>query len=56
MAQVSGASETVIKFSIAYDTNVGGFMKLFWPVVVSAMRRETKRSIGNLKPMVCSGI
>ena len=38
-----------IKFSIAYDVKVGGFLKLFSPLVVSTMRKKTEKSLSNLK-------
>lgn len=40
---------TGTKFTIVYDMNVGGFMKLFSPMIVGSMRKETHRSLGNLK-------
>ena len=39
-------------FTIVYDMKVGGFLKLFSPMVVSSMRKETKKSLGNLKSML----
>jgi hypothetical protein len=42
-------SEIGTNFTIMYDMNVGGFMKLFSPMIVSAMRKETKTSVGSLK-------
>ena len=41
-----------IKFTILYDMKIGGFLKLFSPMVVSTMRRETKKSINNLKTIL----
>jgi hypothetical protein len=41
-----------IKFTIVYDTKVGGFLKLFSPMVVSSMRKETKKSLSNLKTIL----
>ena len=38
-----------IKFTIVYDMKVGGFLKLFSPMVVSSTRKETKKSLSNLK-------
>jgi uncharacterized membrane protein len=46
---VCESSEIGTKFTITYDVNVGGFMKLFSPMIVRAMRKETKTSVGNLK-------
>ena len=37
------------KFTIVYDMKVGGFFKLFSPMIVSSMRKELKKSLGNLK-------
>ena len=37
------------KFTIVYDMKIGGFMKLFSPMIVSSMRKELKKSLGNLK-------
>jgi uncharacterized membrane protein len=36
-------------FTIMYDMDVGGFMKLFSPMVVRSMGKETKKSLANLK-------
>ena len=41
-----------VKFTIVYDMKVGGLMKLFSPMIVSSMRRETKKSLGNLKSIL----
>jgi len=38
-----------VKFTIVYDMKIGGFLKLFSPMVVSTMRKETKKSLINLK-------
>jgi len=37
------------KFTIMYDMNAGGLMKLFSPMIVNSMRKETKKSLINLK-------
>jgi uncharacterized protein YndB with AHSA1/START domain len=37
------------KFTILYDMKVGGFLKLMSPVLAGSMRRELKKSLGNLK-------
>jgi uncharacterized protein YndB with AHSA1/START domain len=37
------------KFTLVFNIQVGGFLKLFSPMVVSSMRKETKKSLGNLK-------
>jgi uncharacterized protein YndB with AHSA1/START domain len=36
-------------FTIVYDMKVGGFLKLLSPLMASSMRKETKKSLGNLK-------
>jgi len=41
-----------IKFTIVYDMKVGGFLKLFSPMVISSMRKETKKSLSNLKSIL----
>ena len=40
------------RFTIVYDMKVGGFLKLFSPMVVSSMRKETKKSLSNLKSIL----
>jgi hypothetical protein len=37
------------KFIIVYDMRIGGFMKPMSPMIVSSMRKELKKSLGNLK-------
>jgi uncharacterized protein YndB with AHSA1/START domain len=37
------------KFTILYEMKVGGFLKLMSPVLAGSMRRELKKSLGNLK-------
>jgi hypothetical protein len=41
-----------IKFAIVYDMKVRGFFKLFSPMLVSTMRKELKKSLGNLKSIL----
>jgi hypothetical protein len=41
-----------IKFTIVYNMNIGGFLKLFSLMIVSTMRKETKRSLNNLKDIL----
>ena len=41
-----------IKFTIVYDMKVGGFLKLFSPMVVGSMRKETKKSLSSLKSIL----
>jgi len=42
-------NETRTNFTISYDITMGGPMKLFSPMIVCSMRRETKKSLANLK-------
>jgi len=44
-----------INFTIVYDMKVGGFLKLFSSMVVSSMRKESKKSLGNLKSIMEAG-
>ena len=37
------------RFSIVYNMKVGGFLKLFSPMIVSSMRKEPKKALSNLK-------
>ena len=39
-------------FTILYDMKVGGFLKLLLPVMAGSMRKETKKSFGNLKSIL----
>ena len=41
-----------VKFTIMYDVKAGGFMKLFSPMIVSSMRKETVKSLANLKSVL----
>ena len=41
-----------IKFTIVYDMKVGGIFRLFSPMVVNSMRKETKKSLNNLKSIL----
>jgi len=45
-------TEGGIKFTIVYDMKVGGLLKLFSPMLVSSMRKELKKSLGNLKSVL----
>jgi hypothetical protein len=38
-----------VKFTIRYDMRVRGLFKVFSPMLVSAMRKGLRRSLGNLK-------
>lgn len=40
------------KFTIVYDMKIGGLLKLFSPMIVSTMRKETKKSLGDLKSIL----
>jgi hypothetical protein len=44
--------EEHIKFTIVYDMKVDGFLKLFSPMMVHSMRKETKKSLINLKSIL----
>jgi hypothetical protein len=44
--------EGCIRLTIVYDMKVGGFLKLFSPMAVRSMRKETKKSLGNLKSIL----
>jgi uncharacterized membrane protein len=44
--------EGVTKFTIAYDIKIGGLMKLFSPMIISTMRKETVKSLNNLKSIL----
>ena len=37
------------RFTIAYNMTVPGVFKLFSPMLISTMRKELKKSLGNLK-------
>jgi hypothetical protein len=41
-----------VKFTIVYDMKVRGLFKLFSPMLVSTMRKELKKSLGNLKSIL----
>lgn len=41
-----------LNFTIVYDMNVNGFLKLLSPMIVSSMRKELKKSLGNLKQIL----
>jgi hypothetical protein len=41
-----------LKFTIAYDMKVSGFLKLLSPIIVSSMHKELKKSLGNLKQIL----
>jgi len=41
-----------IKFTIVYDSKVDGFLKLLSPMMVHSMRKETKKSLSNLKSIL----
>jgi hypothetical protein len=40
------------RFTILYDLKIRGIFKLCSPMLVSAMRRELKKSLGNLKAVL----
>jgi uncharacterized membrane protein len=39
-------------FTILYDMKPGGFLKLLSPVMAGSMRKETMKSLGNLKSIL----
>jgi ligand-binding SRPBCC domain-containing protein len=41
-----------VKFTISYDIQVRGVFKLFSPMLVSTMRKELTKSLGNLKSVL----
>ena len=41
-----------LKFTIVYDMNVSGFLKILSPMIVRSMRKELKKSLGNLKQIL----
>lgn len=41
-----------VRFTIVYDMKVRGIFKLFSPMMVSTMRKELKKSFGNLKSIL----
>jgi hypothetical protein len=41
--------DTGVKFTISYDVKVRGIFKLCSPVLVSSLRKELTKSLGNLK-------
>jgi len=40
------------EFAIEYDMTVGGLMKLFSPMIISATRKGLKKALGNLKSVL----
>ena len=40
------------RFTIVYEMKVGGLLKVFSPAVISTMRKETKKSLINLKGII----
>jgi uncharacterized membrane protein len=40
------------RLTIVFDIKVGGLMKLFSPMIVSSMRKETRKSLSNLKSIL----
>jgi hypothetical protein len=41
-----------IRFTLAYDMKVSGFLRLLSPLLVRSMRKELKKSLGNLKQVL----
>ena len=46
------STEGGTKFTIVYNMKVGGFLKLFSPMLMSSMRKELRKSLGNLKSIL----
>ena len=44
--------ETGTRFTMVYDIKVGGFMKLFSPLILSTMRKEPKTALRSLKSIL----
>jgi hypothetical protein len=45
-------TERGLKFTIAWDVKVNGFLKLMSPVIVSTMRKELRKSMVSLKQIL----
>jgi len=45
-------TERGLKFTIAWDVKVNGFLKLMSPIMVSTMRKELQKSLVNLKQIL----
>ena len=45
-----------VRFTIVYDMKIGGLFKLFSPMIISSMRKETKKSLNHLKNILESQI
>jgi hypothetical protein len=45
-------AEKGARFTEVYDIKVGGFLRLFAPMVVSSMRKEMKANLSNLKSLL----
>jgi hypothetical protein len=41
-----------LRFTIAYDVKVNGFLKILSPMIVSSMRKELQKSLVNLKQIL----
>ena len=48
-------TEEGTRFTLSYDVTVKGFMKLMSPLIVSSMRKELRKSLGNLKQILEAG-
>ena len=48
--------EAGTRFTILYDMKVGGFLKLFSPMIIRSMRQETKKSLNQLKSILESQV
>jgi uncharacterized membrane protein len=47
-----GPTAEGVKFTITYDIKVRGVFKLFSPMMMSTMRKELRKSLGNLKSVL----
>jgi hypothetical protein len=48
--------EERVRFTILYDMKIGGLFKLFSPMIISSMRKETKKSLNQLKNILESQV
>jgi uncharacterized protein YndB with AHSA1/START domain len=46
---VCDATEEGTRFTVVYDVKVGGLPKLLSPMIISAMRKQLKLDLGNLR-------
>ena len=46
------ALEEKTRLTLTYDMSIGGFFKIVSPMIVWAMRNETKKSLNKLKDII----